>query len=346
MATGSAAARAGRCWPSCSWPSVRRPGPDSRRCCSRRPTTRCERCVVPGGGPAGTRARCRARRRPGAADAAAGAVVDVDVLVHGHWNDALKLPGSGRTCSTASMAQPSRSGPGCCPSAGGCRRPRSRSCTRPPWGCWRAASSSGRASWSSRRGDEPAGREPPGAADPPLPAGRRRRGGRAASSTAWSATAARELGTSPGAAVIDGPGGAPGGRGGRWTPPSIHAVTEAGAAAVSAGALVRRRGLFEQRCGWPTRPGAVSLRVEDPSGAGRGADPHVWAASTRQGLAAADRGGADRARAGRRGSRWRAPARSSGYVDFLRARCDRSERLARPGPAGGRGGRRPPGRRR
>ena len=98
----------------------------------------------PGGG---------ARRRPGPADAAAGASFDVDVLVHGHWNEARRsCPGSGRTCSTGWPSPTrSRSRRGCCRSAGASRRRRSRSSTRRPWGCWRAASSNGRATWPSGR---------------------------------------------------------------------------------------------------------------------------------------------------------------------------------------------------
>ena len=173
VATGSAAARAGRCWPSCFWPSVSRPGPDSHRCCSRRPTTRCERCAGASRRSGGDSGPVPCSTVTCAADAAARASVDVEVLVHGHWNDALKLPGLGLTCSTAwPSPTPSRSRPGPVPApaavgGGGVHRPR---------GCPGAAGAR-RARAGARAGrpgdrDEPARREPPGAADPHLPAGR------------------------------------------------------------------------------------------------------------------------------------------------------------------------------
>ena len=63
-----------------------------------------------------------------------GARVDVDVLVHGHWRDAVDLPG----LWTFSTVSPSRtrhpSSRGCSRSGVGSRRLPSRSCTRPRWG--------------------------------------------------------------------------------------------------------------------------------------------------------------------------------------------------------------------
>ena len=77
----------------------------------------------------------------------AGTTVDVDVLVHGHWRDAVALPGLGARPPGRDRDRPcrGRSRPGCCPSDAGSRRRRSRSCTRRPSGSSRAASSTGRA---------------------------------------------------------------------------------------------------------------------------------------------------------------------------------------------------------
>ena len=153
---------------------------------------------------------------------------------------------------------------------------------------------------------------------------------------AWSATAERELGASPGAAVLLAVRERPCSERSASDAVSIHAVTEAGAAAV-----VRRRrsrpasARSRRRCGWPTRRGAEQLRGPDPAGAGGGTDPH--ARRPRRGRARGpDRGGADRAR--RRATRESvARARAElGYVDFLAGALRPGRAAARPGAGAGR----------
>ena len=140
---------------------------------------------------------------------------------------------------------------------------------------------------------------------------------------AWSATTERELGTSPGAAVrlamrerrrdaevVDAP--------------SIHAITEAGSAAVSAGALGAGVGSFETAVRMADRAATDSLRVETRLRLAEalihtlgGLDEEGVATlveAERIALAAGDAEAASRARA------------ELGYVDFLRARYDRAER--------------------
>ncbi len=140
---------------------------------------------------------------------------------------------------------------------------------------------------------------------------------------AWSATAERELGTSPGAAVelamrerrraseaVDAA--------------SIHAITEAGAAAVSAGAVRAGVASFETAVRMADQAAAESLRVETRLAlaealihSARGLDEEGVATLTeaeRIALSNGDAVGAARARS------------ELGYVDFLRARYDRAER--------------------
>jgi DNA-binding SARP family transcriptional activator len=140
---------------------------------------------------------------------------------------------------------------------------------------------------------------------------------------AWASTAESELGTSPGVAVhlalreqrstataVDAA--------------SIHAITEAGAAAVSAGALGAGVDSFESAVRLADRAQAQSLRVETRLSLAEalihtlgGLDEEGAASLTeaeRIALADGDAEGAARARA------------ELGYVDFLRARYDRSER--------------------
>jgi DNA-binding SARP family transcriptional activator len=143
---------------------------------------------------------------------------------------------------------------------------------------------------------------------------------------AWAATVDRELGLPPGAAVqvamrerrrpAPGVGAA-----------SIAAISEAGSAAVSAGALAAGVTSFEAAVRLADESGAQSLRVEtrlvlaealihtlgglDEEGAATLTD------AERIALANGDAEGAARARA------------ELGYVDFLRARYDRAERSLR-----------------
>ncbi len=141
--------------------------------------------------------------------------------------------------------------------------------------------------------------------------------------TAWQATAERELGTSPGAVVLlaarEGPRSAAGA-----DATSIEAVTESASAAVSAGALVAGVASFEAAVRMADSAGVGSLRVETRL---------VLAEALIHGLGGLDEAGAaalieaeriavvdgDCEAVGR--------ARAElGYVDFLRARYDRAER--------------------
>src|SRR3954451_9876879 len=139
----------------------------------------------------------------------------------------------------------------------------------------------------------------------------------------WSATAQRELGTSPGAAVLLAL------RERRLSSPavdatSIHAITEAGAAAVSAGAVMAGVASFETAVRLADQGGAESLRIETRLMLAE-ALIHSWGGLDEEGVAAltdaerialanGDREAAARARV------------ELGYVDFLRARYDRAER--------------------
>jgi DNA-binding SARP family transcriptional activator len=140
---------------------------------------------------------------------------------------------------------------------------------------------------------------------------------------AWTAVAERELGAGPGAAVV---------RAMREGPQvtreshsvSIHAVTEAGAAAVSAGALTAGVAAFENAVGLADRTGADSERVQTrlvlaealihTLGGLDEAGLATLAEAERIAVANGDREAVTRVRA------------EIGYVDFLRARYDRAER--------------------
>ena len=139
----------------------------------------------------------------------------------------------------------------------------------------------------------------------------------------WSATAERELGTSPGAAVLLAM------RERRHSgsvvdSTSIQAITEAGAAAVSAGAVTAGVASFETAIRLADQSNADSLRVhtrlalaEALVHSSGGLDEEgIAALSEAEGIALAngDRESAALARA------------ELGYVDFLRARYDRAER--------------------
>jgi DNA-binding SARP family transcriptional activator len=140
---------------------------------------------------------------------------------------------------------------------------------------------------------------------------------------AWSATARRELGTGPGAAVLLAARE-------RVTPPSaadaasIRAATESAAAAVSAGALVAGVASFESAVRMADAAGADSLRVETRlelaealiHSLGGLDEAGVAALSEAEQIAVAngDTEAVSRARA------------ELGYVDFLRAHYARAER--------------------
>lgn len=140
---------------------------------------------------------------------------------------------------------------------------------------------------------------------------------------AWVAVAERELGAPPSAPVLlamrEGPRPAGGGGG-----VSIRAVTEAGIAAVSAGALVAGVSSFENAVGLADRSGVDSERISTRLVLAEalihtlgGLDEVGLTTLTeaeRLAVAHGDREAATRVRA------------EAGYVDFLRARYDRAER--------------------
>ena len=140
---------------------------------------------------------------------------------------------------------------------------------------------------------------------------------------AWAAVAERELGAPPGAPVLlamrEGPRPA-GGAGGV----SIQAVTEAGVAAVSAGALVAGVSSFENAVGLADRSGVDSERISTrlvlaealihTLGGLDEAGLTILTEAERIAVANGDREATTRVQA------------EVGYVDFLRARYDRAER--------------------
>ena len=262
--TGSAAGRAGRSWRSCCSANARRRGASWPRCSSPRPTTRCGRCAgawprsAEGSGPGGrsTVTRCSSRSRPAPRSTSTS-------WSHGHWRDAVDLPGLGADLLDGlSIQNAAPSSRGCSPSGVGSRRPPSRSCTRQPWVTSRAGTSSRARDLAVRA-----------AVMSPLDENHqallirlyRLAGDDDAAErqfAAWSATAERELGASPGRR---GPAGACANgrdRTRRSTRPPIHAITEAGAAAVSAGALGAGVASFETAVRLADQAGAESLRVE------------------------------------------------------------------------------------
>lgn len=141
---------------------------------------------------------------------------------------------------------------------------------------------------------------------------------------AWAAVAERELGAPPGAPVLlamrEGPR-PPGGVGGGV---SIQAVTEAGVAAVSAGALVAGVSSFENAVGLADRGGVDSERISTrlvlaealihTLGGLDEAGLTILTEAERIAVAHGDREATTRVQA------------EVGYVDFLRARYDRAER--------------------
>jgi DNA-binding SARP family transcriptional activator len=143
---------------------------------------------------------------------------------------------------------------------------------------------------------------------------------------AWSATAQRELGASPGVAVqlamrerrrssasVDAT--------------SIHAITEAGAAAVSAGAVMAGVASFETAVRLADEGRVDSLRVESRLALAE-ALIHSWGGLDEVGVAALT--DAERIAVAKGDQEAAARARVElGYVDFLRARYDRAERRFR-----------------
>ncbi len=140
---------------------------------------------------------------------------------------------------------------------------------------------------------------------------------------AWSSVAQRELGAPPGAPVLlamrEGP------RAVRDTEAaSIHAVTEAGAAAVSAGALVAGVATFENAVRLADNGGADSDRIKTRLVLAE-ALIHTLGGLDEAGLATLNEAERIAIANGDRVSVTRVRA-EVGYVDFLRARYDRAER--------------------
>ncbi|KRD45268.1 hypothetical protein ASE38_14940 [Cellulomonas sp. Root930] len=140
---------------------------------------------------------------------------------------------------------------------------------------------------------------------------------------AWAAVAERELGAPPGAPVLlamrEGPRPA-GGAGGV----SIQAVTEAGVAAVSAGALVAGVSSFENAVGLADRGGVDSERISTRLVLAE-ALIHTLGGLDEAGLAILTEAERIAVANGDREATTRVQA-EVGYVDFLRARYDRAER--------------------
>jgi DNA-binding SARP family transcriptional activator len=254
-----------------------------------------------------------------------GATVDVDVLVHGHWNDAVRLPGLGLELLDGNDIAHAE-----------------------PFDAWllsqrrrlTAAAESiihEAALGLLARGDlEPARALAVRATEmSPLDENHqalliriyRLAGDDEAALLqldAWSATADRELGMPPGAAVLLASrerrgSGRPAG------PAAIHAVTEGGAAAVSAGALASGVASFETAVRMADEAGAQRARVETRLVLAE-ALIHTLGGLDEAGVAALTE--AERIAIGQGDLEAVARARAElGYVDFLRARYDRAERL-------------------
>jgi DNA-binding SARP family transcriptional activator len=254
-----------------------------------------------------------------------GASVDVDVLVHGHWNDALQLPGLGLDLLDGVAIAHAE-----------------------PFEAW-LLSQRRRLSAAAEsivheaalgllaRGELERARELAVQATVMSPLDEnhqalliriyRLAGDQDAAARqfdSWSATAERELGTSPGAAVLlavrERPAAVQ-----AADPVSIHAVTEGGAAAVSAGALAAGVASFEAAVRMADQSGADSVRIQARLVLAE-ALIHTLGGLDEAGLAALTE--AERIAIAQGDVESVARARAElGYVDFLRARYDRAERL-------------------
>jgi DNA-binding SARP family transcriptional activator len=140
---------------------------------------------------------------------------------------------------------------------------------------------------------------------------------------AWVSVAERELGAPPGAAVVlamrDGPRAVR-----EDEAASIRAVTEAGVAAVSAGALVAAVSTFENAVRLADRSGADSDRIHSRLVLAEGLI-HTLGGLDEAGLATLNEAERIAVANGDREAITRVRA-EVGYVDFLRARYDRAER--------------------
>jgi DNA-binding SARP family transcriptional activator len=255
----------------------------------------------------------------------AGATVDVDVVVHGHWNDALRLPGLGMDLLDGLAIAHAE-----------------------PFEAW-LLSQRRRLSAATEsiiheaalgllaRGEIERARDlaVQAAEMSPLDENHQalliriyRLGGDDEAAerqlAAWSATAARELGTPPGAAVLL---AARERTASELTVDavSIHAVTEGGAAAVSAGAVAAGVASFESAVRMADQAGVDSVRVGTRLVLAE-ALIHSLGGLDEAGLAALTE--AERIAIAHGDHESVAQARAElGYVDFLRARYDRAERL-------------------
>lgn len=254
----------------------------------------------------------------------AGATVDADVLLHGHWNDAVELPGLGEDLLAGVTM----------PHAG-------------PFESWllsqrRRLSGAAEAILHEAalghlaRDDVDGARALAVRAIVMSPLDENHQAllirlyrlagddGAAARQFAWwSATAERELGASPGAAVLLAI------RERRRSAPvveatSIQAITEAGAAAVSAGAVTAGVASFETAVRLADQASAESLRVHTRLALAE-ALIHSSGGLDEEGLASLSEAERIALANGDRESAAQAQA-ELGYVDFLRARYDRAER--------------------
>lgn len=254
-----------------------------------------------------------------------GASVDVDVLVHGHWNDAVRLPGLGlELLDGLSVAHAE------------------------PFEAWLLSQRRRLAAATESivheaalgllaRGELDRARDLAVRATVMSPLDEnhqallirtyRLAGDEEAAArqlAAWTATAERELGTTPGAAVVLA----------MREPPAatqvvdvaaIDAVAEGGAAAVSAGAVMAGVASFEAAVRMADQAGVDRARVETRLVLAE-ALIHTWGGLDEAGLARLTE--AERIAIALGDLASVAQARAElGYVDFLRARYDRAERL-------------------
>ena len=231
-----------------------------------------------------------------------GRSLDVDVLVHGHWREARRAPGARRwTSSTAwPSPTPTPSSRGCSPSAVGSRRPRSRSSTRRRWGCWLAATSAAARDLAVRATEmSPLDENHQALLIRHLPARRATTTRPRHQFEAWSATAERELGVSPGPGVLPCVALRERPRGPR--PPTRPRSTPSPKPAPRPSPPVPSMPVSRRsrpRCGWPTERASAAPRIETRLVLGE-ALIHTLGGLDEAGLAAADRGRADRRRPGR-----------------------------------------------
>ncbi len=256
----------------------------------------------------------------------AGAALDVDVLVHGHWHDAVRLPGLGlELLDGLSIAHAE------------------------PFEAWLLSQRRRLAAATESivheaalgllaRGELDRARDLAVRATAMSPLDEnhqalliriyRLAGDDEAAEqqlAAWTATAERELGTTPGAAVLLAMREPPATATQVVDVAAIDAVAEGGAAAVSAGAVVAGVASFESAVRMADEAGVDRARVETRLVLAE-ALIHAWGGLDEAGLARLTE--AERIAIALGDLASVAEARAElGYVDFLRARYDRAERL-------------------